>query len=189
MRSAHPPHAMQHPCNLPLVLIGSRCRTGNGAGTAQPSPGKRQKRPTPKRGAAAQRAQRSAVVEQFAPASVAGVVQESSALKGKLIYFVPSYSRARHSKAELEAIVARLGGKVRIQKGSGNGSEGVIHHCKYCTLVPKAAVKNFGIVIMTLRQFTVVSITPCMPPVQVTQNHIPWVDLIIAQNAPAKRET
>ena len=57
------------------------------------------------------------------PASVAGVVQESSALKGKLVYFVPSYSRVRHSKAELEAIVARLGGKVRIQKGSGNCNE------------------------------------------------------------------
>lgn len=104
------------------MLTDSECCTGTGGDTAQPSPGKRQKRPTPKRGAAAQRAQRSAVVEQFVPASVAGVVQESSALKGKLIYFVPSYSRARHSKAELEAIVARLGGKVRIQKGSGNGN-------------------------------------------------------------------
>ncbi len=85
---------------------------------AQPSPGKRQKRPTPRKGATAQRAQRSTVVEQFAPASVAGVVQESSALLGKLIYFVPSYSRTRHSKAELETMVARLGGKVRFQKCS-----------------------------------------------------------------------
>lgn len=82
---------------------------------ARPSPSKKKsKRPTPKKGAGAQRAQRSAVVEQFVPASVAGVVQESSALAGALVYFVPSYSRAAHSKAELEAIVARLGGKVHV---------------------------------------------------------------------------
>lgn len=165
------------------MLIGSECRTGNGMGTAQPSPGKRQKRPMPKRGAAAQRAQRSAVVEQFAPASVAGVVQESSALKGKLIYFVPSYSRARHSKAELEAIVARLGGKVRIQKGSGNGSEGVFHHCMYCTLVPKAAVRTLGHSHHDLASADCSVPHSCMPPVLVIQNYIPRVELIIAQRA------
>ena len=85
---------------------------GSGGETTRPSPKKKQKRPTPKK--AAQRTQRSMVVEQFAPASVAGVIQESSALKGALVYFVPSYSRTRHSKAELEAMVARLGGKVHI---------------------------------------------------------------------------
>lgn len=62
------------------------------------------------------------VIEQFAPASVAGVIQESSALKGALVYFVPSYSRTRHSKAELEAMVARLGGKV--------------HHIHTCSTLP-----------------------------------------------------
>ena len=88
------------------------CAAGAGGETTHLSPKKKQKRPTPKK-AGAQRAQRSMVVEQFAPASVAGVIQESSALKGALVYFVPSYSRARHSKAELEALVARLGGKVQ----------------------------------------------------------------------------
>ena len=43
---------------------------------------------------------------------MAGVIQESKALEGALFYFVPSYRRTAHSKAELEAIVARLGGKV-----------------------------------------------------------------------------
>ena len=79
---------------------------------AHTSPRRKQKKPTPKKAAGAQRAQRSMVVEQFAPSSVAGVVQESGALKGALVYFVPSYSPARHSKADLEAMVARLGGKV-----------------------------------------------------------------------------
>ena len=72
---------------------------------------KKQKRPTPKK-AGPQRAQRSAVVEHFLPTSVEGVIQESSALKGALVYFVPSYSQPRYSKAELETTVARLGGKV-----------------------------------------------------------------------------
>ena len=80
--------------------------------TAHTSPRRKQKKATPKKAAGTQRAQRSMVVEQFAPSSVAGVVQESSALKGALVYFVPSYDPARHSKADLAAMVARLGGKV-----------------------------------------------------------------------------
>ena len=83
-----------------------------GADEARPSPAKKHKRPAPKRPGSGQRAQRSAVVEHFAPASVAGVIQESKALEGALVYFVPSYRRTARSKAELEAIVARLGGKV-----------------------------------------------------------------------------
>lgn len=85
-----------------------------GGDDARPSPAKKHKRPAPKRPGSGQRVQRSAVVEHFAPASVAGVIQESKALEGALIYFVPSYRRAARSKAELEAIVARLGGKVGI---------------------------------------------------------------------------
>ena len=83
------------------------CAAGAGGETAK----KKQKRPTPKK-AGSQRTQRSLVVEHFAPTSVEGVIQESSALKGALVYFVPSYDKPRHSKAELETIVARLGGKV-----------------------------------------------------------------------------
>ena len=83
-----------------------------GADEARPSSAKKHKRPAPKRPGSAQRAQRSAVVEHFAPASVAGVVQESTALEGALVYFVPSYRSTARPKAELEAIVARLGGKV-----------------------------------------------------------------------------
>ena len=85
-----------------------------GDGEARPSPSKKHKRPAPKRPGSGQRVQRSAVVEHFAPASVAGVVQESKALEGALGYFVPSYRRTARPKAELEAIVARLGGKVHI---------------------------------------------------------------------------
>ena len=79
--------------------------------TTKSSAKKKQKRPASKK-AGSQRTQRSLVVEQFLPTSVEGVIQESSALKEALVYFVPSYNKPKHSKAELETIVARLGGKV-----------------------------------------------------------------------------
>ena len=60
-------------------------------------------------------------MEQFAPTDVSSVARESTALADCLIFFVPTERRdpGVKSKAELEALVARLGGKVRAREGSG----------------------------------------------------------------------
>lgn len=77
------------------------------------SPGGSRKRKAPIKGAQLTTGhQRSRVVEQFAPADVSHVRKESNALKDALVYFVPAPRTAKYKKADLEEMVARLGGKV-----------------------------------------------------------------------------
>jgi hypothetical protein len=82
------------------------------------SPGGHKKRRTPKKGAQLAGQQRSRVVEQFLPTDVSHIQKESSALKDALVYFVPSPRSARFKKADLEEMVARLGGKVAFTASS-----------------------------------------------------------------------
>lgn len=46
------------------------------------------------------------------PADVSHIQKESNALKDALVYFVPAPHSAKYTKAQLEGMVKRLGGKV-----------------------------------------------------------------------------
>lgn len=56
------------------------------------------------------------VVAHLRPADLSGVDVESEALAGAVVYFF-NCGRSGHSKAELEALVKRLGGTVRRLQG------------------------------------------------------------------------
>lgn len=52
------------------------------------------------------------MVEHLRPTDLSGVEVESEALQGATVYLF-NYERSGHTKAELEALVKRLGGQVR----------------------------------------------------------------------------
>lgn len=58
-----------------------------------------------------QEKRKGTVVDHFLPTDVSSVKQESAVLKGCKIQFL---NYGSHSKAEMEGLVARLGGTVRI---------------------------------------------------------------------------